>query len=881
MIIVKYKNWFKNYLVERSLSTDQLQGTYLGRRREQKKDTKYEDDSELAKTKDKLKKLFKREFLDAKKDEKNYNFKFETNGDSEKVIFPEEFLDKIKNSKDLDDKEKENILTGLKSVVYTIERNNFNRTHFPGGIPKEFKGVGLGYVLYQELVKHLGWASSASNASTAAQGVWSNISTDPDFFAIVTKQDNDGGRILAIDRECESEKIPGVVKKFIDDNKDLDSVTEIVMDGSLVEKYPELKELNLKILRISGAKNFISNFDAIINRSTDSDIEEKISQFKKVILRDLQNETEGGDDFKQKYKDLIRTFESFIDSVVPKEFSYQSTKGLIEESYELRSRRSNPILNDQATKVALGFVILGEDIFKSILEKTGLSNLEKKIKIFSLALDTSQSKILDQYSKKEIEKLQSSWEYFNRPLSTYLVLKSLDPNDIFKLATGHKIAGSTSEFWDSWISTYILIKLKLLGGYSTEGKDFLQELVKILPKLKIENLDNYFPTFGDSKNVIEVLKSALLNLEPILKYLPKNIQNAYFLNSNINTDLEEYKIDLIKKLFQDEEILKQKILKSNLRSCYAIYFYKLITFSKLLELRGDDFKDGDENDILCKIIMLSVERAMGGEIESLEKRLKQIKDRDLTPLLRNSEYRSEWKSWSEMIANSPIEKIDLLVRYNILNLYSLVTIFNEQEKKSDEVVNYIIKNINKDQENRQKILDRLYKLREISTSPEKINDAFYDLRKSEINQEKNIDTRLSFFTDYYPKDSLDNLIDWFRKNAKEEGDELGAIVFILLLSPDKQNIFGKQKLTELSNKILPNLIDIPSISDLKDGVYKDFFKGNKELIKKTTLESIQNMVQTLIKNCSDEELKQKALKKFNISESITTTSLLKRFKDFR
>ena len=176
--------------------------------------------------------------------------------------------------------------------------------------------------------------------------------------------------------------------------------------------------------------------------------------------------------------------------------------------------------------------------------------------------------------------------------------------------------------------------------------------------------------------------------------------------------------------------------------------------------------------------------------------------------------------------------------------------------------------------------ERLDKLKEISTSPEKINDAFYDLRKSEINQEKNINTRLSFFMDYYPKDSLDNLIDWYRKNAKEEGDEIVAI-FILLLSPDKKNIFGKQKLTEISNKILPNLIDIPSISDLKDSVYKDFFKGNKELIKKTTLESIQNMVQTLIKNCSDEELKQKVLKKFNISESITTTSLLKRFKDFR
>jgi hypothetical protein len=119
------------------------------------------------------------------------------------------------------------------NISIQTEGEPTNRIHFIGGIPPIFMGTGLGYFIYQEFIKYLGWGSSTSNVSAESQKIWTKLINDPDFYTFYIGGKN-LSRIFAIYKKTDKDII-----KIIDDN--FNDVDFIKFDQQLLNDYPELK----------------------------------------------------------------------------------------------------------------------------------------------------------------------------------------------------------------------------------------------------------------------------------------------------------------------------------------------------------------------------------------------------------------------------------------------------------------------------------------------------------------------------------------------------------------------------------------------------------------------------------------------------------------
>lgn len=139
----------------------------------------------------------------------------------------------------------------------------FNRIHFAGGIPEEFRGINLGYIIYEAFIKYLGYASSTNNASNEAKRVWSKIAEDPDFYCIISRKrghHNDlSGSILAVHKDCQ-EDLTKVIIDWItresslvnsimitDDKTTTQGFLGFKIDPNLLKKYKDIEPLFLEI----------------------------------------------------------------------------------------------------------------------------------------------------------------------------------------------------------------------------------------------------------------------------------------------------------------------------------------------------------------------------------------------------------------------------------------------------------------------------------------------------------------------------------------------------------------------------------------------------------------------------------------------------------
>ena len=117
-------------------------------------------------------------------------------------------------------------------VVIETEGEPRNRIHFMSGIPPVFMGTGLGYLIYQEFIKYLGWGSSTSNVSAESQRIWTKLIKDPDFYSFYIDGET-SSRIFAIYKGTDKD-----IVKIIDDN--YNDVNFIKFDKDLLNDYPEL-----------------------------------------------------------------------------------------------------------------------------------------------------------------------------------------------------------------------------------------------------------------------------------------------------------------------------------------------------------------------------------------------------------------------------------------------------------------------------------------------------------------------------------------------------------------------------------------------------------------------------------------------------------------
>lgn len=128
----------------------------------------------------------------------------------------------------------------LFTIPLILMHNGFptNRIHFLGGIPNQLKGTGLGYVIYKEFIKFLGWASSTSDSSESAMVIWSKLVNDPDFYSFLINGDEES-KIFVIYKKTDKD-IVDIVKSNIE-LSDI-KIKSIKFEDELINAYPELKK---------------------------------------------------------------------------------------------------------------------------------------------------------------------------------------------------------------------------------------------------------------------------------------------------------------------------------------------------------------------------------------------------------------------------------------------------------------------------------------------------------------------------------------------------------------------------------------------------------------------------------------------------------------
>lgn len=170
---------------------------------------------------------------------------------SYKVVFPKNFMG-------MDEPGGEKVRDLLVDKVFIVCEGRFNRIHFAefamdkkirtsDGVPEEFRGTGLGYLVYENFIKFLGFASSnSSDASDEAKAVWSKIAGDPDFFGILVRVADDLELPLVFHKSC----------------KDVES-TALGFVADLVDGYTLDVRVDDALMRLPGVADMKRRFDEL------------------------------------------------------------------------------------------------------------------------------------------------------------------------------------------------------------------------------------------------------------------------------------------------------------------------------------------------------------------------------------------------------------------------------------------------------------------------------------------------------------------------------------------------------------------------------------------------------------------------------------------
>lgn len=160
-------------------------------------------------------------------DTKNYN-----------VIFTDDFKEQYFPGVEFEDE-----------FMITIDLLDYNRVHFSAGIPEELRGKGLGYFIYKQFLKEVGYACSSDDTEPEAINIWSQLMKDPDIYGILIDSKGKGDSyVMGIHKDCKVSNMIDILKEFLEHHKERNvwggknKLKQIIIDDKLIEKYPELKE---------------------------------------------------------------------------------------------------------------------------------------------------------------------------------------------------------------------------------------------------------------------------------------------------------------------------------------------------------------------------------------------------------------------------------------------------------------------------------------------------------------------------------------------------------------------------------------------------------------------------------------------------------------
>lgn len=114
-------------------------------------------------------------------------------------------------------------------IQVDIEHKNFNRIHIIDDLPYSMRNLGLGKMLYKNIIKKLGWISSNSMDSTIdSKFVWDSLSKDDKLYTCLKEQS-----IICFNPDLDINIIENVLRKWIGDSKNY------ILDNDMMKKYPD------------------------------------------------------------------------------------------------------------------------------------------------------------------------------------------------------------------------------------------------------------------------------------------------------------------------------------------------------------------------------------------------------------------------------------------------------------------------------------------------------------------------------------------------------------------------------------------------------------------------------------------------------------------
>ena len=581
----------RSYSGFRSINELDTTGTYLDRNRNKYAQAEYP----------KFRKMFGKVFKDAPTTSGvDYGLKYEGSGDYEfdlnnqhtyswNVIFPDDFYKHfVPKGENLEEwkKDNENIVVELMDNLNDIRikaEGGLNRTHFPGGIPNDLKGLGLGYIIYEGLVRYLGYASSRPDASNAAQKVWSQIAKDPDFEGIVS---NNMILVFRKDFEHKVEVLGkaldylGINLEEIDSNQDVekllrnnnidisDELRDIDFMAIFKENIADAKkrraEYNLRYEAESAARRLEEKLFGDPTRFDESElrvIKEKIAEIREYMKDmkpeklvevfksngiEVKNEQIESKIFMDKLESLLKQdFKFYINSRVRNQvgnvikgmkdiiiknlrLSVEGMEAIVKELQTIYDSKYKEILESQEDELNLRWVA-ARDILDRIPHE--------------LIIGTNGNKYTFKFEIGRQEYFKSVLMYDNMLISpTKIPLDIIQLFKYFIIELGLKTTMDTDAFIESKKADLEKMDILISKDYKWAGNAFT--------KLKLgQDIENVVLKPIEHLELVKKLKltDQAMKMKNAYKYLAKGLQKAY-LEGGYAKALELYDTEVKKKL---------------------------------------------------------------------------------------------------------------------------------------------------------------------------------------------------------------------------------------------------------------------------------------------------------------------------------------------
>jgi hypothetical protein len=354
------------------------------------------------------------------------DYQFDPNSDkgySWYVTFPNDFykyfVPKEENTEEWVKKNKDivnELMSNLNQITISTE-GGLNRTHFPDGIPNSLKGLGLGYIIYEGFIRHLGYASSKIDASYEARKVWSRIAKDPDFMGMIS--DN---MILVFRKDFENkEEVLNAAFNYLDitiEGDDIESI-ESSLEENDIQIDPELLNLSKEKIEIIKQKNIKKELTRSAERTAWS-IESKLfCDHSRFFGEELQSIRKKIKEIRSYMKD--RSKEKLINILKSNDIELKEEQ--IESDLFIR-KLDDTIRIKFESYIKSSLISTVREIFKSI----------KRLipsEINTSSIEAASEKISEMYNskfKEEIDFLEENinFDWFNNPEQSFVVVKLND-----------------------------------------------------------------------------------------------------------------------------------------------------------------------------------------------------------------------------------------------------------------------------------------------------------------------------------------------------------------------------------------------------------------------------------------------------------------------